>query len=228
MALTSYITEAEGALHFPSASEYSAAQRTEALETSFSMVNSFLNSTVNLPAIAEDGTIPGLLKVGQVRFYQWILESANQGWTEDGQALHDNNAEFLSKLTNNELLISELQDTARDIGWTLQATDVTDGYVYIKGYPPAVETELIFTVSSSGTKYIATDEVTFTVKRRDTEGTYATFTADYDWVQPIGTEYIELRFDGQFTADETFTVKGIPSTSDIASTNQVIKQSTLL
>ena len=70
--------------------------------------------------------------------------------------------------------------------------------------------------------------MTFTVTRRDQEETYATVTADYDWAYPITTEYLQMRFDGQFTAAQTFTVKGTPSSANIVSTNPVIRQSTLL
>lgn len=227
-ALTTYVTETEAALHFENASEYTSAQRAAALISSFSMVNSFLSAVINLPAIGSDGTIPGLLKIAQSRFYQWTLESANQGWTQELQNLYDFNAELLSKLTNNELLISEIQNTAKDVGWVVKSTTASDGHVFVRGSAPAVFTELTFTVTSSGTNYVNNSGVTFSVKRRDRNATYGTLTADYDWKTPLADEFLEIRFDGQFTADETFTIKGTPSTVDIASTNPVIQQSTLL
>ena len=228
MALTSYITNAELLLHFPNASEYSSDQITEALTTSFSMVNSFLSAIINLPAIGSSGEIPGLLRIGQVRFAQYILESSNQGWTQELQNLHNHTAEYLSKLTNNEVLISEITNTQKDVGWVVQSTTASSGHIFTRGASPTVFTELTFTVTSTGTNYVFNGAVTFDVKRRDRSATYTEIVANYDWKFPISTENIEIRFDGQFTEDEVFTIKGTPKTVSLSSTNQVIQQSTLL
>jgi phage gp36-like protein len=106
----SYLTKEDAPLYFSNITEFESVQIEKALEKACSLVNSFLHPDIPLPAIAADGTIPGILTIAQARFTQWILESANQGYTEELQNLYQSTASMLAKLTNEELKLSEVKN----------------------------------------------------------------------------------------------------------------------
>jgi len=223
MAVTSYLTIDEAYNLYPSTSEYEAEQQDAALQTSFSLVNSFLDGALNVPVVVEDNSVPGILKIVQVRFLQWVLESANHGWSEEVQALFDATAEMCRKIGANELLISEVSITANEIGWNVVESSTTLGKVFVWGYAPDVETTYEFTCTVSGTNYVADTE--WEVTRSDSADILYTLTGNFDW-QIVDTDgYLYIRFDGQFVGGEGFTVKGVPYTANTKSINPVIKQS---
>lgn len=223
MAVTTYITLDEAYNLYPPTSEYEAEQQTTAQQTSFSLVNSFLDGTLNVPVVMEDGQIPGILKIVQARFMQWVLESANHGWSQEIQSLFDSTAELCRKIGANELLISEVSIGASEIGWNVIDSVITLGKVFVDGDSPDVETTYIFTCTTSGTNYVA--DTSWEVTRTDSDTILYTLTGAYDWQSVDSLLYV--RFDGKFLSGETFTVKGVPFTLDIKSTNPVIKQSTV-
>ncbi len=224
--VTSYITMDEAVLLYPNVNDFDAEQQEIALETSFSMVNSFLDGNLNIPVIMQDGEIPAVLKVSQARFFQWVLEHSNQrGWTEELQNLHDFTAEFLSKLGANELLISEVVTSPSEVGWNVVDTSLTLGKVFVLGLAPAVQTEYTFACTHSGTQYVA--DSTFDVTRSDSSSVLYSLTGSFDWQQVDSESYLYVRFDGQFLSGEGFTVKGMPN-KNVVSTKDIIQQSSLL
>jgi len=223
MAVTTYITMDEATNFYPNTTEYEAEQQVAALATSFSLVNSFLDSSLNVPVIVQDGSVPGILKVVQARFLQWVLESGNHGWSQELQSLFDSTAEICRKLGANELLVSEVSTTSSEIGWNVIESNLTLGKVWVEGVAPELETEYTFTCTTSGTNYVADTE--WEVTRTDSDTVLYTLTGDFDW-QSVD-DYLYVRFDGQFLSGETFTVLGVPDTFDVKSINPVIKQSTI-
>jgi len=223
MAVQTYISIDEAYNLYPSTSEYEAEQQASALQVSFSLVNSFLDGTLNVPVVMEDGSIPGILKIVQARFFQWVLESANSGWSQEIQNLFDSTSEMCRKLGANELLISEVSTTGVQLGWNLIDSNLTIGKVFIDGTAPELETTYLFECTTSGTNYVADTE--WQVTRSDSATVLYTLAGSYDWqdVDPDG--YLQIRFDGQFIGGETFTVKGVPEDVNVVSTNPIIKQS---
>ena len=223
MAVTSYITMDEAYNLYPPTEEYEAEQQTAALETSFSLVNSFLDGTMNVPVIMVEGSVPGILKIVQARFLQWVLESANHGWSEEIQNLFDSTSEMCRKIGADELLVSEVSTTASEIGWNIIDSSTLLGTVYVDGAPPELETTYTFTCTVSGTNYVA--DTTWDVVRSDSDTVLYSLVGSYDW--QLVDDYLYVRFDGQFTGGESFVVRGIPYTADVKSTKPVIKQSSV-
>lgn len=218
-----YITIDEAILLYPTATEYEPEQQQLALNISYSMVNSFLDSTMKLPAISVIEETPGILKTAQVRFFQWVLESSNHGWSEELQNLHDHTAELCRKITANELIVSEIQTTQQEIGWNIIQSAITMGQIYIDGEAPEYNTHYTFKVISTGTNYVA-DSV-FQIKRSDSDEVYKIINGSYDW-QSI--DELEIRFDGQFIENESFVIVGVPNSFNVVSAQPIIKQSTVL
>jgi hypothetical protein len=219
--MNSYLTLDETLLFYPNASEYASEQQAIALETSYSLVNSFLDSTLTLPAIDEGGNIPGILKLMQSRFYQYILESSNHGYSDELKKLFDATAETLNKITQNELIVSEVQITAKEIGWNISENNLTAGQVFVSGDAPLEVNNFVFTVISTGTTFVA--DAIFEVKRSDSDIVFSTINGDFDW-QVVGISYLNIRFDGQFTSGETFSVRGTPNTKEVVSPRPVFQQ----
>ena len=222
--MNSYLTQDELLNFYPLTSQYDPEQITIALETSYSMVNSFLDGAYNIPVVGSDGVIPGIVKVIQSRFAQYILEFSNNGWSQELQNLFDNTATVCKGLGANELLISEVATTSAEIGWSVTSTNLSLGKVWVDGEAPELETEYTFTCVTSGTNYVA--DTSWEVVRSDSNTVLYTITGDFDW-QDVGDGYLLVRFDGQFVSGETFKVLGVPDTFDVKSTNPVVKQSTI-
>ena len=220
--MNSYLTADELLNFYPPTSQYEPEQITLALTTSFSLVNSFLDSTVPTPVTTVP--VPGILQIVQSRFAQYVLEHTNNGWSQELQNLFDSTIVMCKGLSSQELLISEISTTNQELGWNLTDSTLTIGKVFVDGTAPDVETEYTFTMTVSGTQYVADTE--WDVTRSDSATTLYTIAGSYDW-QDVGDGYLQIRFDGQFIGGETFKVTGIPETLDVVSTQPIIKQSTI-
>lgn len=209
MAITTYISAADLAVRFAD-TDYTAAQRTEALEGSFGLVNSYISAEVRIPAIGPDGTVPEVLKHIQWKFYMYILQTMNQGHTEELTELFNETVEMCRQIQQNDLIVNEVQVTESQIGWNLLEGTSTDGLVYIKGTPPVLETEYVVTATSANDSYTA--DATFSVTRSDLAAAVATLTGSREW-QPVDGNF-SIRFDGKFDLGDTWTIKGIPDNLD--------------
>lgn len=223
MVVLSYITMDEAYNLYPNTEEYAPEQQESALQTSFSLVNSFLDGSYNVPVVMTDGNVPGILKIAQARFLQWVLEHSNHGWSQELDNLFNSTAEMCRKLGANELLISEVATTGQELGWNITSTDFDLGKVFVSGVAPEIETDYTFTMTVSGTHYVADTE--WNVVRSDSATIVYNITGDYEWQDVDG--YLQIRFDGQFIGGETFSVKGVPDTSNVTSNKPIIKQSTI-
>jgi len=226
--MNSYLTQDELLNFYPNTSEYAPEQIDMALTNSYSMINSFLDGNYNIPVVGQDGVIPGIVKVMQSRFAQYLLEFTNNGWSNELQNLLDNTIVLCKGLGANELLISEVSTTGQEVGWNLIDSTLTLGKVFIEGEAPELETTYTFTMTEnsvpSGLYYVADTE--WEVVRSDSASVLYTLTGNYEWQDVDG--YLRVRLDGQFMYGETFKVKGVPSTADIKSINPIIKQSTVM
>ncbi|BDQ01940.1 MAG: hypothetical protein KatS3mg036_0494 [Ignavibacterium sp.] len=221
--MTSYLTADEAILFYPQAEQYSVEQIDLALKTSFSLVNSFLDATLKLPAIDSAGQIPYILKIHQARFFQYVLESMNIGYSDELKNLYDVTAESLKKITQNELIVSELQITPIEIGWNLKGVSLQQGSVYIKGTAPDIAYSLVFVCTQGGFPA----QTIWDVIRSDSDERFTEFEGSFDWKALEGTP-LQIRLDGKFFQGDSFTVFGQPETKKIASPNRILKQAGVL
>lgn len=220
--MNTYIKLDEALTLFPHGREYDPEQQSKALEGSFSLVNSFLPSNIKVPVIQDDGKTPAILQIFQVKFFQWILETSNQGYTDELNNLYNATSEALGKLTTNELLISEATITTPEIGWSIIENSVTGGSVFVQGVADVLPYTLTFTVSSTGVNYA--DTTVFEVKKSNSDTVIGTITGSSDYQTVLNTT-LGIFFDGQFANGEYFKVKNLPETKQIISNNPVIQQS---
>lgn len=223
--MTSYITKDEAYLFYPQAADYSEEQVDLALNTSFSLVNSFLDSNLKLPAINSSGDIPYILKLHQAKFLQYVLESMNIGYSDELKNLYDSTAEALKKLTQNELTVSEIQITPIEIGWNIKEIKFQKpgAAVNIKGVPPEISYTLNFKCISPGFPA----DTSWEIYRSDSPLLFKTINGSFDWTTIEGTT-LSVRFDGEFTIGDEFTVYGQPDTKKVVSPNRILKQSEVL
>jgi hypothetical protein len=208
-----YTQPAEFLRFYPNASEYTSAQISESLWNSYSMVNSYLNSSLRIPVYESDGEIPAVLKVLQGKFAVYTLEFGNHGWREENENLFRSTAETCAKMTQNELLISEVQKTTWDIGWVLTEMSCSgEGSLFVQGDPPSYEEDFTFMVTDASATYTPS----FQIIRSDDSGVYDTKTAARTWTY-VKDSNLNFRVTGKFYVSESFTIKGTPDTSEIAS-----------
>jgi len=221
--MNTYITLTEANELYPLSSDYTSSLQAEALSQSYGLVNSHISSELRIPAIKPDGQAPSILKIAQCKFYRYLLEFSNMGFTEENQNLYNTTAEMLSKITANELTVPDLQTYPTDIGWHLVDQSITNGSIYARGSPPTQRTQYNVSFYHTGSAYPTASYMKFT--RTDSDTVKATMTGSYDWVAlTLDTESIELRFDGHFTASDSFGVLGIPRVDNMSTTKHVIKQ----
>lgn len=222
-----YLTTADALLLFPNDAEYGSDVKAKALTLSYSMVNSFLDPVITVPALDKDGSAPGILQIHQAKFYQWILESANHGWSEELQNLYDSTRDALKMITEQDIFVSELQVSAHEIGWILQDNDLTSGKVFIydiTGYEPSLEITYKFVVTTEG----YAGSVVLTYYGPNSATALGTITdLDGDYVQ-VGDTFLYIRLSGEFIQDEEFDIKGVPQPEIVASNKPQLQQSILL
>ena len=219
MAIQTYITSTEATESFPQDTDYSSAERTSALERSFGLVNSNINSKLAVPVVGEwDGestiNVPQVLKLAQCLFYRYVLELSNTGWTEELRELFKDALDLTRGITENELTVPSAQTFAHDAGWHItkitQSSDI--GSVQVRGSSPDRRKHYKIVISTGGTaEYVAAGTATFTAYRSDTEAAVVTGQAlDYDWQMVHDT--FEIRFDGQWNNGDEILISGIPET----------------
>ena len=208
--MTSYITQAEALKLYPQIADYQQEQIDLALTTSYSLVNSFLNNTLPIPAVTEKGEIPGVIKMIQLRFMQWVLESSNQGYTDELQLLYDKTADMAKSLTKNEI-VSEIENTGPDLGFNILDKQLSEGSVYLHGTP--IENVIYrFVVTTEG----YADTVEFDVYKSNSAAVFMHIKGSSLTWQSV--EELLVRMDGNFSAGEEFTIRGIPQQQTRTST----------
>lgn len=220
--IKSYITIDEARLLYPNLDDYEPEQIQIALDASFSLVNSFLDATIKIPAIDNAGGIPYILKIHQAKFFQYVLEGTNIGYSDELKNLYDATAAQLKQITVNELIVSEIQTTSVEIGWNVVDYKSAAGKVYVDGTPPPYNYSLNFKCITGGYP----QETKWDVYRSDSDEVFVTVNGSFEWTSVENTGLL-FRLDGQFVIDDGFTVQGIPDTKNIVSAKPIIKQSTI-
>lgn len=225
--MDTYLSASDALLLFPNDAEYGTDVKAKALTLSYSMVNSFLDPVIKVPAVNSDGSIPGIIQVHQSKFYQWILESANHGWSEELQNLHDATRDALKMITEQDIFVSEVQVSASEIGWLMVDNTLTSGKVFIydlTGYEPVQEITYKFVVTTAG----YADLVILTYYGPNSATALGTVEGlDGDYVQ-VGSTNLYIRLSGLFIDSEEFNIKGIPQPEIVASNKNQLQQSVLL
>jgi len=217
--ITTYITATEANYYYPQDSQYSVAQKAQALSDSFGLVNSYIGGRLKLPAVApwDGGTsvqAPHVLKVLQSGFYRWLLLTMNNGYTEE---LADEEARLLERcagIQQSEIIVPGQQTTELDAGWHVTEYSCTDnkGGVEVRGTAPLLRWYYTLTITSLTTKYPA--DITFDVNRDDQAAARETdVAASADGFVSVDGSMFEVRFTGQWKAGDTVQVRGVPAAS---------------
>ena len=220
--ITTYLTDAEALNAFPQLGDYTATQQTQFLAESFGLTNSFVMPAIPVPVVLSDGSSPAILAVLQSRFLRWLCESSNQGQTEELQELYDSTVLMVQSLHENELMLPGAQVTQLEIGWNITNSTIASGQVYVTGVPPTLNTVITGLITSVGQNY--QDAITVALTRTDSSTALTTLTNPGREWQAVDGSNLQVRFEGMFTEDESFTVTGIPDTDNVVSTKNIIKQ----
>lgn len=222
--MRTYLTEAEFLLLYPDGYQYEPEQISQSIEESFSLVNQFINPAINTPAINKDGSIPGCLKTYQRQFTQYLLEYSNTGYTDELKNLWDSVSDKLTKITEKQIFVSELQIAQNELGYNLSDGSFASGSIYVKGIPSFNES---FKVTSLTSSFV--EGSSFEFVRSDSEQVYATIDGSFSEWQTVETSSLSVRFDGQFFISESVTLTGIADepTNKITTTGDSIQQQSI-
>lgn len=224
--IDTYITSTEANYFFTNDSDYATNVKSNALETSFGMVNTYIAPTIELPVIGQwDGIgdtldSPKLLKVCQARFYQWILESGNMGHTDELQNLYEATAEILRGIRQEDFALPTSK-SADMVGWHIIERDSeSNGEMLCKGLAPTLSQTYQIEITTGGYP----SDIIYDVYRSDSNTAILTDqVGSFDWGNVNGE--FDIRFDGQHSADEYYVVRGIPSSDvTVPTDSKTIKQ----
>lgn len=229
--MTTYITSSEMSLFYTDYSEHSAEIQAEALSSSYSLVNSFLNPEVKIPYVAPwDGVsqsiegVPAILKIAQAQFCQYLCQFSNLGYTEELQSQYEATADMLRGIQEGELGIPGSSISEAQLGWTLasQTTASSSGYVHIlnPGYYPYnyyQTVEVVIDSTTSGLQpyhgtFNPTTYATYKTRRPNISSSYQEtgLKADNQW-QTITDGGPTISFEGFFDEGDVFIFKGVPT-----------------
>lgn len=226
--ITSYITTTEAGFYFPNHTDYAADVRANALKASYGLVNSFINPKVKIPAIGKwngEGEIeaPEILKICQGSLYRYILQSSTDGFNEELENLYESIANKLRGITQGEISIPTSQTFSHEAGWHIveKTVSTSTGDMEVRGTPPDFKGFYDIFVVTGG--YV--EDMVYRVTRDDSSAIISTNSGTYETWQMIDNRF-EVRFNGQFTQSDSFSVMGVPSeqVDAIASPGPVIQQ----
>jgi len=203
--ITTYITPAEyeTAVGSDQYANYETSQIQQSVSMSFSMVNSYLSAGIKVPAISDDGSIPGVLKHCQQRFINYLLDYNSNSQRDENEKNFNQTVTLLKGIGLNELNISEVKDSVADIGWNLIDSNCTLGSMEIRGLCN-LDTEYTLTCNLAG--YAGT--ATFSVLRKDNTSQNGINT-HFDWYSwNDNFNQFEYRFDGYFTLNQYIVIRG--------------------
>jgi len=207
--MASYINDTEIANMYPNYSEFTTAQVEEAKEKSYGLVNSFLNSKLVLPAVSDSGDYPEILKIIQIGFLRWILETSNVGYTDELQKLYNSMSDMAKKITQNELTLPDIEKFYQQVGWhvsNFSNVSISGSFVELSGGPPEYIKRYTVLIVSGG----YSDNVVYDVYRSDSSTAVESGLAGkYDEYESVDDSFL-IRWDGQF-ATGSFNITGTPS-----------------
>ncbi len=214
MAIQTYITSAEANYYFPNDTDYDVAIRTNALSTSFGLVNGFISPEVKVPQISLwDGessvNAPYALKLAQGQFYRYILQSSNDGYNQELEQMYEAVSNKLRGLKQHEVALPN-QVFSHQTGWSVVEKNVTnslgDMELNILSSDPLYKRFYNIVVTASG----YANALTYDVYRDDSASILETHTGSYTTWTMIDNSF-EVRFMGYLNTNDNFRIAGIPS-----------------
>lgn len=227
--LTTYISAAEANYYFPNDSDYSAAQKTNALKASFGLVNAYINKEVAIPVISvwngEDTVnAPETLKVAQGQFYEYILKRSNDGSSDELEDMYNATANRLRGIQQGEVSIPDAQTYEHETGWSITERNCAQdlGDMYVERYPkPALKYNYRLVVTASGYG----DTITFDAYNDSSATAVGSYTNDWDSWTTVDNKF-NVRFVGYWDEDDEVRLVGVPSsaTDAVTSDGPVLRQ----
>jgi len=224
--MQSYVTSTETERYYSTFGQYDATDQSEALATSFGLVNSYIAPEVKIPAVTEwDGqaqavNAPAVLKLAQARFIQYLLEFQNVGYTTEGQELFDSIVAILRGIVDGDLSIPGTEQTNVQTGWSQPYVSCSRGFITINNpgsYSPAYPVTYQIEIDSDSTSlnpygdYNTTDYATFKWREYgDADWREEEVKADRRWSY-IGNHGLTIAFTGIFAMGDTWNLLATPA-----------------
>lgn len=241
--ITTFVTDTEMSYYYSEWTSHSANTKTEALAASYGLVKSYLAPTLPFPAVAPwDGTtstiegVPAILKICQSRFAQYLVQHANLGYTDEAQAMYEATVEMLRGLQESELGIPGTTIFQDQTGWSVTSQSCVSGTVHIlspESYPHSypMTVEIVIDSASSGLMpyhqtFNPSSYATYKYRFPNISTSYrdTLVRADNQW-QTIPDASLAVAFEGRFSPNESFIIRGIPITaSNVEEKTTSIKQ----
>ena len=222
MALTTYITTTEANYYYPNDDQFSAGERTNALNTSFGLVNSFINPELKIPVIGVwDGVsninAPHVLKLAQGQFYKYLLQFSREGYKDELEQFFQAVADKLRGLKQNEIAIPTAQTFSHEVGWHITEKNITNslGDMELFWSSPAPSYRRFYNLVVTASGYA--DALTYDVYRDDSSAVLESHTGTYDSWVTIDNSF-QIRFMGYLNTNDNFRVVGVPNSDVNAST----------
>lgn len=215
MAIQTYITAAEATTAYPQDQDYSAGQRSLALTTSYGLVNGYVSSKLAIPIVAKwDGestiSAPEVLKECQHQFYQWKLESINNGWTQELQNKFDAAVKLASGITQDQLTEPGAETYEHQAGWHITKITNADsnGTCEVTGAAPSLSMFYRIVITTGG--YAGSGAIVFDAYRSDLGTAHKSGLAGSFISWTSIDDGLSIRFDGQWKAADEIRIAGVP------------------
>ena len=211
--IQTYITSTEANYYFPNDTDYSSAVRADALSTSFGLVNSFISADVVPPVVGYwdgESTInaPQILKLVQGQLYRYVLQSSNDGYNEELEALFNAIADKIRGLKQHEVSLPS-QIFEHQVGWNVVGKSISgslgDIDLYYENSPPLYKRFYNLVVTASG----YAGSLTYDVYRDDSPSVLESHTGTYSTWTIIDNSF-SVRFVGYLDTNDSFRIAGIP------------------
>lgn len=238
MALTrTYISETEAGYAFSNFSEYTADQKSWALQESYLLVNSWLRPEITIPPVEiwdgiEDVVIaPSVLKLAQAQFVKYLLMQRNMNFDESVQGIYDATVQMLKEVQQGDLAI-ETQVSSSVVGsYIVDTSSPLSGTMVVSPEWYGSESDrYIVEIDSVGDLY------PYSVYNTSSYCTYKWRTQSSDWIdetQTCKTDWTQIgncliRFTGILSEGDTWTIQGTPaSDQNLATESPVFHQANI-
>lgn len=225
--MNSYVTTTEMVNYWShwNDTNYSSDEKTNALEASYGLVNSYIAPGVKVPTLqafdpqAETIEAPAVLKYSQANFARCILMQQDLGNTSYVQELWDATVEILRGIQEGDLLVEGGQYGDDSIGWVVAVASSAGGKIHIKNettyphdYPVSYVLEIdsvgddLYPYSSANTSSYAT----FKIKEYGSSAWASTEQLAENRWKVVGVHGLTILFEGKFDNGDTWTIRGIP------------------
>lgn len=222
MALTTYITSAEATILYDDAN-YSASEKSQALSISFRLLNSYINSAIQVPVVPEwngsDTSLsaPGVLQLGQGKFYEYLLRRGEVGDTPEVLEVFEAAVAFAQSIVQEQVTIPSAGTYEREVGWHIVSKSNTGGGdCYIRGASPGINEKIKLVITNAASaSYPGTFTYTLQQPSRQSANVSTSNATDYDWTNIAalldGSQPFDIRWEGKWTNNDYVEIVGVAS-----------------